>query len=143
MKALKIITGILVFIVLGIGAGFTGFWLAQSNHNEITQETQVTQETQETQETQVTQGTQEVDPWENWQEPTTVKFEGEDILINNGQGVASQIKWVIVDDEPELVQVTGKETNMIQWTVQFEDGEFGLLVWDRCAGTWQLTKGVN
>lgn len=140
MKVLKTIACVLVFIVLGIGSGFTGFWLAQGNHEEITQETQETQEKQETQETQETQ---EIDPWENWQEPTTVKFEGEDILINNGQGVASQIKWVIIDDEPNLVQVTGNETNMLQWMVQFEGGEFGWLVWDRGANAWQLTKGVN
>lgn len=149
MKGLKIVTSVLTFMVLGVVSGLTGFWLAQENHEETTQLTQVTQvtsatqESQETQEIQETQETQEINPWANWEEPTTVKFEGEDILINNGNGVASQIKWVIADNEPKLVQVTGQETNMIQWAVQFEDGDFGFLVWNRCANTWQLTKGVN
>ena len=141
MKAIKTIACILGFIVLGIGAGFTGFWFAQTSHEE-TKETQVVQETQETQETQ------EVDPWVNWQEPTTVLLNGERILINNGQGMASQIRWVIVDENSQTLEVGGQVTSMHQWKVQFEDGEFGHLVFDENpAGAentgWTLTKGVN
>lgn len=147
MKTLKIIACVLGFIVLGIGSGFAGFWFAQGNHEEI-QDTQPSVEVAQEKEVEQTQETQEVDPWANWQQPTTVKFEGEDILINNGQSIPTQLKWMVVDENGTLLEVGGQVTSMIQWTVQFEDGEFGHLVWDQNpagAGNtgWTLTKGVN